>query len=365
MPRIREPVTFAPETAGKSFDPALAPFWRSETVTELAIFIQDAIDARPRARLLFRPDEVLRLTGATRETVYERGRDYTIDPKSGTLVLSEESRVPFKAIEELVAMRPPKDLRPSNDLSELHFHQVEVTYTRTPDQWLGYAPAIAETQLPKTLKIVRAGGPLKLLLMGDSIAEGYGSSNFMKAAPAAPAFGEQVAMGLARASGAAVIFDNVAHAQWPSYMGADQVVQEGLGARQPDLAVVAFGMNDIVLGSLSGERRRGPSDYGASIRAIVDAIRVDLPETEFILVSSLCGNAHLDSYPADQFPIYRDEIAKLAGPGVAFADMTAMYEAMLRQKSFFDLSDGLNHPNDFGHRVYAQVILSLLIDPAI
>jgi acyl-CoA thioesterase-1 len=36
---------------------------------------------------------------------------------------------------------------------------------------------------------------------------------------------------------------------------------------------------------------------------------------------------------------------------------------LLRRKSFFDISDGLNHPNDFGHRLYAQTVLGLLVSP--
>jgi hypothetical protein len=36
---------------------------------------------------------------------------------------------------------------------------------------------------------------------------------------------------------------------------------------------------------------------------------------------------------------------------------------LLKRKSFYDLTgNGVNHPNDFGHCVYAQTLLALLID---
>ena len=40
-----------------------------------------------------------------------------------------------------------------------------------------------------------------------------------------------------------------------------------------------------------------------------------------------------------------------------------MWEELLKHKSFYDITgNGINHPNDFGHRVYAETLLSLLVD---
>ena len=34
----------------------------------------------------------------------------------------------------------------------------------------------------------------------------------------------------------------------------------------------------------------------------------------------------------------------------------------LERKSFYDMSgNGVNHPNDYGHRIYATVILDMLL----
>ncbi len=41
--------------------------------------------------------------------------------------------------------------------------------------------------------------------------------------------------------------------------------------------------------------------------------------------------------------------------------MTSIWEGMLRRKTFYDVTgNGVTHPNDFGHMVYAQGILALL-----
>ena len=63
------------------------------------------------------------------------------------------------------------------------------------------------------------------------------------------------------------------------------------------------------------------------------------------------------------FPKYRDELAKLCEPGVALADMTSVWDECLKRKKDWDLTgNGVNHPNDFGHRMYAQVLSTLLVE---
>jgi hypothetical protein len=64
------------------------------------------------------------------------------------------------------------------------------------------------------------------------------------------------------------------------------------------------------------------------------------------------------------FAEYRDALASLTGEGVALANLTAVWEELLKSKHDYDLiGNGLNHPNDFGHRLYAQTILALPAKP--
>jgi hypothetical protein len=45
----------------------------------------------------------------------------------------------------------------------------------------------------------------------------------------------------------------------------------------------------------------------------------------------------------------------------AGADATSLWAELLKRKDFHDLTgNGLNHPNDFGHDIYSEVILELL-----
>jgi lysophospholipase L1-like esterase len=124
---------------------------------------------------------------------------------------------------------------------------------------------------------------------------------------------------------------------------------------KPDLVILAFGMNDH--GGMP------PATYQANTKAMIEAVRKDLPEAEFILIASMLGNKDWAGIFHEKFPPYRDALAQLCGPGIALADMTAMWTELFKRKLDRDMTgNGVNHPNDFGHRVYAEVLSSLLIE---
>ena len=126
-----------------------------------------------------------------------------------------------------------------------------------------------------------------------------------------------------------------------------------MAEKKPDLVIIAFGMNDA-----SG--RFSPADFTANIQRIMDGIQAGHPATSFIVVSPMLGNADWKHAAPDLYPQYRDALMTLRGPGVAVADLTSFWSLFLQHKRFVDIAgNGVNHPNDFGYRVYAQVLLAL------
>ena len=201
---------------------------------------------------------------------------------------------------------------------------------------------------------LRAKQPITLMLCGDSISAGANASLLTKAPPGCPDYGKLTALALEHHFGSKVTFINHAVGGWTSGNGLQQAKDQHIGKAKPDLVIIAFGMNDVF--------QRNVALYEANIRGLMEAIRADAPDAEFILVASMLGNAEW-GMPMEQFPLYRDALAKLCGPGVVLADMTSMWEALLKRKTFYDLTgNGVNHPNDFGHCVYAQSLLALLIE---
>ncbi len=196
---------------------------------------------------------------------------------------------------------------------------------------------------------------LHMLIIGDSISAGYSASSHVGVAPREPSYSVRVAAGLQRTYKADIFLNNISVPGWRASQGADQVQASHIADTHPDLVIIAFGMNDV--------DSHDPGAYRDSIQRIIRDIQTVSPETEFILVAPMVGNKDWPATPVDQFALYRDQLASLTGTGVVMADMTAIWKGLLERKTFFDLTgNGLNHPNDFGHRLYAQVLLCLLVN---
>ena len=123
---------------------------------------------------------------------------------------------------------------------------------------------------------------------------------------------------------------------------------------RPDLVILAFGMND------SGGR--SAQEYKTNIQRMVEAVGKVQPDAEFILVATMLANRDWTALRHELFVPYRDALAGLCRPGIALADLASIWGVLLQRKQDWDLTgNGVNHPNDFGHRIYAQTLSALLI----
>jgi lysophospholipase L1-like esterase len=342
----------------------LQPFWRSSTMYgETVLFIKSVDGESPKARLLFEPTRVISVCSSSGEVTYEEGKDYVWRAGSQEISLPANSRIVWKVPGDL--RRPvgsqPYTLTHRDGQGEILFGggheyqdmQTVVTYTHER-QWRGPAPEIARQQLTRTIQRLTAKESLKIALLGDSISTGCNASGWAKVPPLQPPYQDLLVMNLEAAYGAKVTLDNFAVGGTDTAWGLANINKVIDAA--PHLVILAFGMNDSA--------GRPAKDYQANIRAMMDAVHQARPETEFILLATMLGNRDWITLHHDWFPQYRDALAELCGPGAALADMTSVWEQFLQQKKDWDLTgNGVNHPNDFGHRVYAQVLSALLIAP--
>jgi acyl-CoA thioesterase-1 len=369
--RATQPAPVCPPSADLNTEKVVAslrePFWASSTMHgETVLFAERRPGAMPTATLLFPPEKLSMVRGANCSAMFQEGRDFVLDKTAGTLTLTAGSRIPSLRLAELY---PPLDsplpkIGPRRDdpstgllFSEGHFfhdRQVEITYTHAPATWSGYVPAFAGLSLPHTLRKLRAREPVTLALSGDSISQGYNASGFTGAPPFQPPYAPLVALGLERAWGSKVTCHNFAIAGWQAGDGVSDVAR--VAAVHPDLVIIAYGMNDST--------SRTAAQFGSHIATIMRKIRASTPEAEFVLVSSMLPSAEWALPNLARFPEYQKVLRDLCGPGIVLADLTSVWSELLRRKSFHDLTgNGVNHPNDFGHRLYAQVILGLLTEP--
>jgi acyl-CoA thioesterase I len=345
------------------FDAAqLQPFWRSETMHgESVLFIQGN-DGGARAKLLFTPTKIIQVASSSGEVVYEAGKDFVWQSGSNEIVLPAGSRIVWKGPQDL--RRPAKSQkyalthRDGNGeilfgaTHEYHDMQTLVTYEHEPAAWKGPAPSFASKELPKTIQLLGQKKPLKIALLGDSISTGCNASGWAKVAPHQPPYQDLLVLHLEATYGAKVRLENVAVGGTSTDWGVANIGKV-IDARS-DLVILAFGMNDS-----SG---RPAKDFQANIQKMIVAVKKAQPNAEVILIATMLGNKDWVALKQELFPQYRDGLASLCEPGVALADMTSIWAELLKHKQDWDLTgNGVNHPNDFGHRVYAQVLSALLI----
>jgi lysophospholipase L1-like esterase len=338
-------------------------FWNSSLMDrESSLFVQRPGTKLATTQLLFIPTQIVSITSGDGLQTFEEGRDYTWNSSSNTLTLTPNSRIPFKTSAEL---HPPKGSPGSygetvDGQSSLFFVeggvafqslQVNVTYDHK-ENWTGYVPPSASTDLTRTIARLKNKEPLKIVVLGDSISAGFCASGTFGGTPYQPPYPGLVAEALRVAYKTPVTLNNFSVAGMVSKWGADQA--SSIADENPNLSIIAFGMNDASAGVSFAA-------YSKNIRAIIDTVRKKNPETDFILVATMIGNPEWSKSNSELYTEYLHELLLLEGPGIAVADMTSLWRDMLKTKNFDDLTgNGINHPNDFGHRVYAQVIFQLL-----
>jgi lysophospholipase L1-like esterase len=357
-------VTAAEPAASWKYSPdELRPFWRSTVMHgESVLFVKESDDAPPTASLLMTPTKILSVCSSSGEITYAEGQDYLWTPGTSQITLPPGSRIACKIPQDLRrpagSQRHRLTHRDGNGeilfgaSHEYHDMQTAITYEFRPDEWSGPEPVFAGVQLRRTIKKLSEKRPLTIALLGDSISTGCNASGWAGAAPLQPPYQDLLVLNLEAAYGAEVTLNNFAVGGTDTAWGLRNI--EKVVAAAPDLVLLAFGMNDA--------GGRPAADYQANTRAMIDAVRKAHPDTEFILIATMLGNEDWTHLKRELFPQYRDALAEPCGPGIALADMTSLWQELLRHKKDRDLTgNGVNHPNDFGHRLYAQVLSALLI----
>lgn len=341
----------------------LRPFWLGDVMAgESVLFVQDEKGGEARASVLFPIDKVLSVRSSSGEMQYEEGRDYLWKAGSREIVVPAGSRI--------VVSKPDALRRPAGSQkyrlthrdgngeiyfgAQLEYHDLQtiVSYSHAPGLWKLPVPKFDAAALPNTLKKLQSREPVKIVVLGDSISTGCNASGWADGKPFQPAYPDLLGRMLEERYKGPVEVVNLSVGGMDSAWGltmADKVVEAG-----PDLVLIAFGMNDSA--------GRPAADFQAKIEATIKTIREKRPGAEFVLIATMVGNPDWVTLKQELFPQYRDALARLCGPGVALADVTRVWSEFHRLKQDRDhTGNGVNHPNDFGHRVYAQVIGTLLI----
>lgn len=327
-----------------------------------SLFFTGESRAVATANLLRVPTAVPVITSSSREMKFEPGRDFVWQPGSRKITLTADSRIPFKTSAELYpAPNAPNSYKARRNSESwmfygpghvMHDAQCAATYASTDGWKVAETPTAPDAQLGKLRERLKAQQPTKIVVLGDSISTEADASALSKTAPNQPGYPTLVSQALEAKFGAKTTLVNLSKGGMDSAWGVSRVAD--VIAEKPDIFLVAFGMNDA-------SAKRKAEDFVKFTRQIFEPVRAALPDCTVILVSSMTAHGEWKHASPEIYPQYAAAQSALIGPYVAFADVTAVWTSIESRKSHMDISgNGLNHPNDYGHRIYADVILKTI-----
>ena len=118
--------------------------------------------------------------------------------------------------------------------------------------------------------------------------------------------------------------------------------------------VIAYGMNDLA--------KRNEIEFAENLCSIIAKITANDPEAEFLLVTPMSGNPEWSYTPLEKTAAFSEAIRQLPGDDdhILCADVNKLWSKVLEVKSFYDITgNGVNHPNDYSHTIYAAALNAL------
>lgn len=351
---------------------------------------------RETAKLLYPIDQVVSVRSYDLQTVYEEGTDYRVTEDGWLQWISGGNMPKYEQdFSKLDLFRGASDVTLINAMPKIQFdNQVCVTYTHSKTWEDGFSGEKPEAKLSTDnefyKKLTANSGEVNAVFFGDSISVGYNASGLnqetrawdsnknafvtatatMKRGSAAvwygedfdpeqdwtcPSWAKQVNAYLESMSGGATVnYHNVSIAgktsQWGSNSVKDQLrnpenTEEYIS---PDILFVGFGMNDTCK----------KADYKTNIQNIISNVKSINPDCLIVLVSAFNPN-----HNHSMLKYYEEANNELSSndQNIISVPVYTVFTDVKKSKPAADYtSNGFNHVNDFGVRLYAKIIEATL-----
>jgi lysophospholipase L1-like esterase len=278
--------------------------------------------------------------------VYENGKDYVIDYDKGEIRRTSQSRIPDYRTNSLYEVKDFDHSKYPGFGNSGFFAFVDYAARRT-NAWPVQKNQVAF--LPQTLKRLQAGTALKIVAFGDSITAGGDATttNLVFWKRWADALQAKYPKAKVEAINGATGGDRTAE-------GLVRLEAKVLKAK-PDLVLLGFGMNDHNIGGFGTTLET----FRANLQSLITRIRKETG-AEVVLYSAFPPNPnwHYGSHNMEAYALATEEVARQNH--CAYADVYHNWVAYNAAKKPEDvLGNNINHPNDFGHWLYFQVLRAM------
>jgi acetyl esterase/lipase/lysophospholipase L1-like esterase len=332
------------------------PIWAGDNAYDESVWpIAEQDGTVKDISLLYNADEILSVQNTERNIVYTKGVDYSLVDGKFHILTGSKIKVTSYA-----TYHPTSGNTPSNqtgmytyyigETPELLKNQIYITY-RHSENWSFNVPSNKSTLLPKTIQRLKSNQNLNIVFYGDSIMEGFNTTGFMNMQPYMPTWSSLVTKSIQKAYPNATVTSTNTGLQSTSSAWGVQNIESHVNALNPDLVVVAFGMNE---GSVT--------DFINNTNSMITKIKDINVDCEIVLVSTMLPNPDAPGFNCNQGDFGPAMLGQLEKEGVAVADVTSLHRNLLTKKKFADMTgNNVNHPNDYMARCYAQTIYQTIL----
>ena len=354
----------------------LKPIWKGESVfAETAFVLKNALGFIPEIRLAYPIKKVISVTSFDFKTIYEEGKDYRVN-KNGELEIIEGGKIPFLKWEDYRFNEfvenghqiASADAIGSYILGELFCDHdgisqwtIAVSYTHEENKAYDLAKDKSE-KLVSFLNKLKTQKSATVVSYGDSITYGWGASGMkdVNKPPYCKPYANMTVEYLQDRFNAEIKHENFSvSGMCTDWAEKDENVQKVIDAC-PDLVIFAFGMNDA--GGFH------PNEFYQKAVNIITKVRKVHKNVPFVIVSPIMPNPLVAFTAGSSICRYHAEYPRVFETierdleNIAYVNVTQMHNRLLERKTLQDtLSNNVNHPNDFMHRVYAQTVLKTIL----
>ena len=341
------------------------PFWEGNIVyNEFVYPIMDENDVLSPFELMYYADDIISVRDHTLEHTYIEGEDYILE--DGKLAVLPNGNIRVKMQEDIHQESNPFDysinyMYPHRDGTGYEYwndqdifnRSLVVTYIHN-DTWDLPKPDSMADKLPNTMKKLNNGENLTIVVTGDSISVGYNSSRIMATKPYTDGYALMSVKALREKYHNNIKFVNMAVGGSTSKFTEEML--DDLLAYNPDLVVIAYGMNDA-------SKNISVAEYKNNINGRIEYIKQNIPNCEILLVTSFIGNPWV--FDEELYKEHANALYEVESEWdfVGICDPQAIQLALMNDKNkefLCFMGDNLVHPNDYGMRIIAQCVIAAL-----
>lgn len=358
------------------------PIWKSNICFAEASFVREnANGVVEPLQLLYPIKSIVSVRSADLKTLYTEGIDYKVTA-DGNIEIIRTGSIPvlsysdyhfpnYSSVKDSLKTKfPAADnsgwgyIRAEIDTNNPGMSRwtLAVTYEHDGESVVS-VPTDKSAKFSKLITKLEAGEDVTVVSMGDSITCGWSSSSLVNIAPFCPSYNKMVCKFIQKKYGIKATLKNIAVSGSESAVGNNSgglvKVNEACAA-DPDLVIVAYGMNDGT--------HMEPATYISNINTIVSTIEQKCPDACIVVVGTCLPNAEVGYNPGVTllrhhitYAEYLANAEKNTWKNAALADVTTANVEVFERKVYQDVAgSNSNHPNDYMHRIYSQVVLQTM-----